>query len=170
MTTIGVAIPIPDPYGAELRRHRADFGDPQAATVPTHVTLLPPTEIDDDDLERVDEHLTALAARYPRFRIRLRGTGTFRPVSPVVFVMLAEGISSCEVLQSLVRSGPLEVSLRFPYHPHVTVAHDLDKDALDTAFRELADYDCSFDVDAFCRYEHGADGVWRPQKGFTLSG
>ena len=170
MTTIGVAIPIPDPYGSELRKYRADFGDPQAASVPTHVTLLPPTEIGGDDLDRVDEHLTAVAARYERFRIRLRGTGTFRPVSPVVFVMLAEGISSCEVLQSRVRSGPLEVSLRFPYHPHVTVAHDLDETALDTAFRELADYDCSFDVGAFWRYQHGDDGVWRPQKGFDLTG
>lgn len=169
MTTIGVAIPIPDPYGSELRQHRADFGDPQAASVPTHVTLLPPTEIDDEDLGQIDEHLTAVAARYPRFRIRLRGTGTFRPVSPVVFVQLAEGISSCEVLQSLVRSGPLDVSLRFPYHPHVTVAHDVDKDALDKAFSTLSGYDCSFEVSAFCRYEHGTDGVWRPQRGFGLS-
>jgi 2'-5' RNA ligase len=170
MTTIGVAIPIPDPYGSELREHRAGFGDPQAASVPTHVTLLPPTEIDDEDLGQIDEHLQAVAARYPRFRIRLRGTGTFRPVSPVVFVQLAEGISSCEVLQSLVRSGPLDVSLRFPYHPHVTVAHDVDKDALDQAFHTLSGYDCSFDVAAFCRYEHGTDGVWRPQRGFGLAG
>ena len=170
MTTIGVAIPIPDPYGSELRQYRADFGDPQAASVPTHVTLLPPTEIDDEDLEQIDTHLIEVAARYPRFRIRLRGTGTFRPVSPVVFVMLAEGISSCEVLQSLVRSGPLEVSLRFPYHPHVTVDHDVDKASLDKAFRVLADYDCSFEVAMFCRYEHGKDGVWRPQRGFALSG
>jgi 2'-5' RNA ligase len=170
MTTIGVAIPIPDPYGSELRRYRADFGDPQAASVPTHVTLLPPTEIDDEDLEQIDAHLLEVAARYPRFRIRLRGAGTVRPVSPVVFVMLAEGISSCEVLQSLVRSGPLDVSLRFPYHPHVTVAHDVEKESLDKAFRELSDYDCSFEVAAFCRYEHGEDGVWRPQRGFALSG
>ncbi|MGH3459959.1 MAG: 2'-5' RNA ligase family protein [Kribbellaceae bacterium] len=170
MTTIGVAIPIPDPYGAELRQHRADFGDPMASLVPTHVTLLPPTEIDDAALEQIDKHLLAVAARYPRFKIRLRGTGTFRPVSPVVFVTLAEGISSCEVLQSLVRSGPLDVSLRFPYHPHVTVAHDLDNDALDTAFQVLGDYDCSFEVAAFSRYEHGEDGVWRPQRGFALTG
>ncbi len=170
MTTIGVAIPIPDPYGAELRQHRADFGDPMAASVPTHVTLLPPTEIDDAMLEQIDKHLLAVAARYPRFKIRLRGTGTFRPVSPVVFVTLVEGISSCEVLQSLVRSGPLDVPLRFPYHPHVTVAHDLDKDGLDTAFQVLGDYDCSFEVAAFSRYEHGEDGVWRPQRGFALTG
>jgi 2'-5' RNA ligase len=170
MTTIGVAISIPDPYGAELRRYRAEFGDPMAASIPTHVTLLPPTELADTALDRVDEHLRSVAARFPPFRIRLRGTATFRPVSPVVFVPLAEGISSCEVLQEQVRSGPLEVSLRFPYHPHVTVAHDLDKEALDRAYEELAGYDCAFEVDRFSRYEHGADGVWRPQQAFRLTG
>ena len=170
MTTIGVAVPIPDPFGSELRQYRADFGDPLAASVPTHITLLPPTEVPDDVLDDVDRHLQAVAARYPRFKIRLRGTGTFRPVSSVVFVTLAEGISSCEVLQSLVRSGPLEIPLRFPYHPHVTVAHDLDKDALDSAFDTLVDYECSFEVAAFSRYEHGDDGVWRPQRGFALAG
>ncbi|MET9268873.1 2'-5' RNA ligase family protein [Kribbella sp. NPDC003557] len=170
MTTIGVAIPIAEPYGSELQKHRADFGDPMAASIPTHVTLLPPTEIGPGDLELIDEHLLAVAARFPRFRIRLRGTATFRPISPVVFVPLAEGISSCEVLQSQVRSGPLQVDLKFPYHPHVTVAHDLDKEALDRAYDALSEYDCTFDVEHFSRYEHGADGVWRPQREFPLAG
>ena len=141
-----------------------------ASSIPTHVTLLPPTEIDDADLGLIDDHLLEVAARFPSFRIRLRGTATFRPISPVVFVPLAEGISSCEVLQSQVRSGPLRVELRFPYHPHVTVAHDLEKEALDRAYDALSEYDCAFDVDAFSRYEHGADGVWRPQRSFPLAG
>jgi 2'-5' RNA ligase len=170
MTTIGVAIPIPDPYGSELRGYRAEFGDPMAASIPSHVTLLPPTEVLDDDVDVIDKHLRSVAGRVPPFRIRLRGTATFQPISPVVFVSLAEGISSCEVLQAQVRSGPLDVPLRFPYHPHVTVAHDLDRAALDRAYRALADYGCVFDVTAFSRYEHGGDGVWRPQRAFRLSG
>lgn len=170
MTTIGVAIPIPDPYGSELRGYRAEFGDPMAASIPSHVTLLPPTEVLDDDLEVIDKHLRSVAGRFPPFPILLRGTATFQPVSPVVFVALAEGISSCEVLQTQVRSGPLDVPLRFPYHPHVTVAHDLGKEALDQAFTALADYTCAFDVIEFSRYEHGADGVWRPRRAFGLSG
>jgi 2'-5' RNA ligase len=121
-------------------------------------------------LAAVDAHLLDVATRFPSFRIRLRGTATFRPISPVVFVPLAEGISSCEVLQSQVRSGPLDVALRFPYHPHVTVAHDLDKESLDSAFDALADYDCLFEVTAFSRYEHGCDGVWRPRRDFPLAG
>ena len=170
MTTIGVAIPIPEPFGSELQKHRAEFGDPMALSIPTHVTLLPPTEIADDALAIVDEHLFAVAADLRPFRIRLRGTATFRPISPVVFVPLAEGISFCEVLQEQVRSGPLEVKLRFPYHPHVTIAHDLDKPSLDRAYEALADYDCLFDVTAFSRYEHGDDSVWRPRRDFPLAG
>jgi 2'-5' RNA ligase len=170
MATIGVAIPIAEPYGSELQKFRSEFGDPMATSIPTHVTLLPPTEIDDADLSSIDDHLIEVAARFPSFRIRLRGTATFRPISPVVFVPLAEGISSCEVLQSQVRSGPLAVDLRFPYHPHVTIAHDLDKDALDRAYDALSEYDCAFDVAAFSRYEHGSDGVWRPQRDFPLAG
>ena len=170
MATIGVAIPIAEPYGTELQKYRAEFGDPMASPILTHVTLMPPTEVADEDLAAIDDHLLAVAARFPSFRIRLRGTATFRPISPVVFVPLAEGISFCEVLQSQVRSGPLEVALRFPYHPHVTVAHDLEKEALDRAYDALSEYDCAFDVDAFSRYEHGADGVWRPQRSFPLAG
>ena len=68
----------------------------------------------------------------------LSGTGTFRPVSPVVFVQVSRGIAHCEALERAVRSGPVERTLDFPYHPHVTVAHHLDEAALDRAFESLA--------------------------------
>src|ERR1051325_5287107 len=53
--TIGVAIPIPDPYGPELQRWRESFGDPLATSIPTHVTLLPPTPVAGPDLHAIDE-------------------------------------------------------------------------------------------------------------------
>lgn len=166
MRTIGVAIPIPEPWGGELQRWRRSFGDPQADAIPTHVTLLPPTEVDPEVLPAVERHLSSVASSVPAFRMRLRGTATFRPVSPVVFVAVAEGISFCEQLSASVRSGPLAQELRFNYHPHVTVAHELADDVLDKAFEELADFEAAFDVPAFRLYEH--DGVWRPQRDFTL--
>ena len=102
------------------------------------------------------------------FPIHLRGTGTFRPVSPVVFVTLAEGISACEVLAGAVRTGPLAVDLQFPYHPHVTVAPHLDDTALDRAFDELADFECRFSVDSFSLYVHDADHGWKPTCHYDL--
>lgn len=168
--TIGVAVAVPDPYGSELQKHRRSFGDPFADAIPTHITLLSPTEVAEWELPYAEQHLIRVAEAGHPFRVHLRGTATFRPVSPVVFVAVVEGIANCEVLASTVRSGPLLRELSYPYHPHVTVAHDLPDDALDRAFQELADYDVTFDVTAFGLYEHGPDGLWRPQRDFVLGG
>jgi len=166
--TIGVAIAIPEPHGSDLQRVRESFGDPLAGLIPTHITLLPPTVVQADDLDRVEKHLRTIAESEEAFQIHLRGTGTFHPLSPVVFVSVVLGISDCERVESRVRSGPLGRDLTFPYHPHVTIAHDLSGDTLRRAFDEMASYDVRFGVWGFSLYEHGADGVWRPQRDFPL--
>jgi 2'-5' RNA ligase len=167
--TIGVAIPIPEPYGTELQDWRASFGDPLARSIPTHVTLLPPTEIAADTLPEVENHLRKVAESGNRFRIHLYGTDTFRPISPVVFVRLAHGAAECERLERGVRSGVLDRDTHFAYHPHVTVAHDLPETALDMAFERLARYDATFDINGFSLYEHGLDGVWRVRQPFPFT-
>ena len=166
--TVGVAVAVPEPFASELRDYRASYGDPRAATVPTHVTLLPPTRLQSACLSPVHEHLSGVAARHRCFPMRLRGTGTFRPVSPVVFAAVALGISECELLAESVCSGPLAVEVPFPYHPHVTVAHDVGGSELDRAFDELADYDAAFDVDAFTLYVHDVSHGWRADTTFEL--
>jgi len=98
MPTIGVAIPVPEPYGALLREKRAGFGDPMAETVPSHVTLIAPTEVKIRQLASVCDALERVSATLPPFPMRLRGTGTFRPISPVVFIAVSQGISYTEML------------------------------------------------------------------------
>jgi 2'-5' RNA ligase len=166
--TIGVAIPIPDPYGSGLQRRREAFGDPLARSIPTHITLVPPMQVTARVLAEIERHLREVADEERPFPILLRGTGTFRPVSPVVFVALAVGISECENLERRLRRGPLDRTLGFPYHPHVTVAHHLPDEALDEAFKELSGYEAAFPVWGFSLYEHGEDGVWRPQRDFAF--
>lgn len=165
---IGVAVPVPAPWGAELEGWRTSFGDPQAHAIPAHITLLPPTEVEHADLAGIEEHLAAAAAGIEPFPVHLRGTGTFRPVSPVVFVALASGISGCERLEGEVRRGPLGRELEFPYHPHVTVAHDLPDDVLDEAYEALAGFSAHFACEEFCLYVHGPDGVWNVRSRFAL--
>ncbi|WP_432509878.1 2'-5' RNA ligase family protein [Kineococcus sp. SYSU DK001] len=166
--TIGVSIPVPDPHAAELTAWRREFGDPLAHAIPPHITLLPPFELDLADLPAARDHLEATAATGAPFDVHLRGTATFRPVSPVVFVQLARGISECELLQAAIRTGPLTAEINFPFHPHVTVAHDVDEAALDRAELVLRDWEATFTVKGFSLYEHGADGVWRPREDFTF--
>lgn len=167
---IGVAIEVPDPYGRELQEARQRFGDPLAEAIPPHITLLGPTVLEPEEVPPAIEHLRRVARVNRPFPVLLRGTGTFRPVSAVVFIQVAAGIAECEQLERQVRSGPLEQDLRFSYHPHVTVAHDVPPAALDQAFEELAHYTAEFQVTEFLLYEHGDDGVWRPHEAFVLGG
>ena len=170
MPTIGVSIAIPAPHGDLLQAKRASFGDPLAESIPTHVTLLGPTVVADKDMPAAVEHLEEVSAISRPFPMKLRGTGTFRPISPVVFVQVSGGLAECEVLERAVRQGPLERHLEFYYHPHVTVAHHVSEENLDRAFTELADFEATFEVAEFHLYEHGADQVWRPVRTFALRG
>ncbi|MGW1881028.1 2'-5' RNA ligase family protein [Streptomyces sp. NPDC001970] len=168
--TLGVSIAVPEPYGSLLQERRAGFGDPAAHGIPTHVTLLPPTEAEASALPSVEAHLTRVAAASTPFPMRLAGTGTFRPLSPVVYVKVVEGASACTQLQLRVRdaSGPLVRELQFPYHPHVTVAHGIAEEAMDRAYEELADYEAAWTCTSFALYEQGADAVWRKLRVFAF--
>lgn len=168
MPTIGVSVAVPEPWGSELQQYRIDSGDESARHIPTHITLLPPHEVGEPHIDDIVAHLGEVASRAQPFRVHLRGTGTFQPVSPVVFVGVVEGISACEQLEAAVRQGPLVIKRAFPYHPHVTVAHHLPEDKLEQAFTELERFDAAFDVNEMWMYLHDEVSGWQPTKAFPL--
>lgn len=170
LTTIGVSIPVPAQEGTYLQRRRAEFGDPAASRIPAHITLVPPTVVDDMTYAAFVDHCSTVASEGTPFYVVLRGTGTFRPISDVVYIQVAQGVSACERLEKELRNGPLKRDLAFNYHPHVTIAHNVPGECLDRAFTELADYHTTFVVDAIHLYELGDDQVWRPVKDFPLQG
>jgi 2'-5' RNA ligase len=168
--TVGVALAIPEPHAAALAGWRRRIGDPEADKVPPHVTLLPPTEIEADQLELVEKHLTEAATTVLPFTMRLSGTGSFRPVSQVVFVQVSAGIAQCELLERAVRRDPIVREVDFPYHPHVTVGHDLSDERLDEAYEGLRDFVAQFRMETFTLYAQDGDGTWRPHREYPLTG
>jgi 2'-5' RNA ligase len=170
VTTIGVSLAVPEPWGGQLQDYRVTLGDSTGTGIPTHITLLPPIDVDEELLPAIDQHLAAAAAGTEPFLVHLRGSGTFRPVSPVVFVNVAAGISSCEVLARAVRRGPLAVETQYPFHPHVTVAHHLDDAQLDRAYDELSAFECRFVADRYWLYVHADDRGWTPVRAFPFAG
>ena len=166
-TIVGVAVTVPEPYRSRLHDARVRCGDPQARNIVPHVTLIGPTAVPDDRIEDVDAQLARTAAHHEPFRVRLHGAQTFRPVSPVVFVALEAGAEQCAALEAALRTGLLRTEPRFPYHPHVTVAHDLDDAVLDEAQAAMADFDAEFEVAHLHRFVYD-DGAWRPARQFAL--
>ncbi len=169
-TVLGIVVPVPEPRAQLLFDWRAKVGDPQASLVPPHVTLLPPTEVTALDRPAISRHLETVAATHAPFDMHLLGTGTFTPVSDVVFVAVARGIGNCELISTDVRSGPLSRELSFPYHPHVTVAHDVPADMLDLVYSGLSDLSAEFRVDHFTEFEQTGGGAWTVAREYPLSG
>ena len=113
--------------------------------------------------------------------MRLDEVGTFRPVSPVVYLSLRSGAKECDSLQARVRDrrGPLARSLSFPFHPHVTLAHEVADEGLDVAARQGAGLVMDFTVTKLHLYRHltrsGCDeypgsGGWEVVAAFAFGG
>ena len=116
--TIGVAVAVPDPYGSELQKHRRSFGDPLADAIPTHITLLSPTEVAERELPYAEQHLIRVAEAGHPFRVHLRGTATFRPVelervisgfepAPGASSTIVAGGNRGQLSSSVVGTGPI---------------------------------------------------------------
>ena len=65
---------------------------------------------------------------------------------------------------------PLDRTLQFPFHPHVTVAHDVEEGWLDEAFDAMDSYRAAFDVDHLGLFVQGGDGIWRQRAEFGFGG
>lgn len=157
--SVGVILGFPPAIAEELQRWRASFGDPMAGVIPAHITLITTTPA--QDWEATREHVREVARRQAPFMVTIAGTGTFRPVSPVVFINVEEGFGACVDLHEKLQTGPLERDLPFSYHPHVTIAHDVAPESLDEAETVLKDYRATFPVVSMGLYEHDANGIWQ---------
>jgi 2'-5' RNA ligase len=158
-SSVGVILGFPPDIAAELQRWRASFGDPLAGVVPAHITLVTTTPT--HDWQATLDHVREVARGQSPFMVTIAGTGSFRPVSPVVFITVEEGFEQCVELHEKLQRGPLARELPFAYHPHVTIAHDVAPEALDEAETVLKGYRASFPVVSMGLYEHDADGIWQ---------
>jgi 2'-5' RNA ligase len=154
----GVVVDLPEPLAGELRTWRTSFGDKLADVVPPHITLVTTTPVRDWD-ETV-RHVRRVAAGQAPFTVRIAGTGSFRPVSPVVYLNVVEGFAECLALHEKLQLGPLKRDLPFPFHPHITVAHDVGSKAMDEAEQRLSTFEASFPVTGMGLYEHDGSGIW----------
>ena len=165
---VGIVIPVPEPMASELRRARASFGDPMASVIPAHITLVTTTPA--PDWASALEHVRAVTAAQAPFTVTLRGAASFRPVTPVVYVQVEDGFSQCSQLHKELQSGPLDHENMYPYHPHVTVAHDVSEASMDNAVKTLRDYSASFTVDRIGVFEHDPHGLWVLREEMRLLG
>lgn len=165
--SLGVIISMPSTLAAELSAWRESFGGPEAAAIPAHITLVSGRAAG-SWMEAAD-YVREVARSAAPFKISLRGTGTFMPISPVVFLNLVEGVQECVELHEQLLAGPVEHLLEFDFHPHLTVAHDLDIESMALAEIEMADFSADFLVSSIGLYDY-SHGGWSLREELNLGG
>jgi 2'-5' RNA ligase len=113
---------VPEPLGGFIERLRQEIQPGYKGS--SHLTFLPPRPRDVPQ-EQVRSQLEAGLRNQPAFRVELRDVRVF-PVSEAVHLSVGAGRIEAKRIHGLLHRGNLCCQESFEYHPHVTLAHDLD--------------------------------------------
>lgn len=122
---------IPDPLGSFLDNLRLELVP--GCSPHAHVTILPPRPIGSDP-ERAVRQIKELAAGFREFEIELGDVEVF-PASKVIYLNLRRGERELREMYCTLNCGSVEFREPFPYHPHSTLAQNIDPARVDELFR-----------------------------------
>lgn len=163
--TLGIVIPVPEPVRGVLRGWRERFGAADAQAVDPHVTLV--TGAHREDWSGAAAHVRRVAAAHRAFEVVLGPARSFRPLSPVVYLPLLAGSGQCRALHEALLDGPLIHDSPFDYHPHLTIAQNVEEQALDVAQQRLSQTSLAFRAEQLLLFEM-TDGRWQLRERMPL--
>jgi 2'-5' RNA ligase/GNAT superfamily N-acetyltransferase len=159
----GVVLLLRGAVGAEVDGLRRALGDPALGRVPPHVTLVPPVNVREQDVDAALGVLRSAAAATRPFRLTIGPPTTFLPDNPVLYLAVDGPV---ETVRDRVFRAPLARTLTWPFVPHVTLLDGGAEARLRAAVEALADYRAEVLVDRVHLLEERRrdDGVrvWEP--------
>lgn len=137
---VGVALLLPSPVGAEVDVLRRSLGADDVDRLPSHLTLVPPVNVRDDDMDSALDLLRDAAGRTSPFRLVLGPPRTFLPINPVLYLEVGGDVAAVDKLRDRIFRPPLERNLTWPFQPHVTLLDQGTEERIRAAQEALADY------------------------------
>jgi 2'-5' RNA ligase len=161
---------IPGELGAfldDLRRDLVPGCLPRA-----HVTVLPPRTLAGPTelaVEELDREIKDLAA----FEIESRAVEVFEETS-VIYIGLGSGRGELRRIHDILNAGQLRYQEPFPYHPHITVAQEFQREQVEElkqeAQRRWAEYkgNRNFPVESITFVQNTSRNRWLDLAHWTL--
>jgi 2'-5' RNA ligase len=141
---LGVALLVPPPAAAEIDGLRRACGDGALGRIPAHLTLVPPVNVNVNDLGRALAVMRRAAAGCAGpIDVRLGPITTFAPATPVLYLAVGgddDAVTDVQRLRDDVFAPPLARPLAWPFVPHVTLADDMAVDRIAAATMAMADF------------------------------
>ena len=170
---LGVVLLVPEPWSIEIDGIRRALGDEALARIPTHLTLVPPINVREDDLPVAFDVLHAAAGTCPALDLSLGPVATFAPVNPVAYLAVSGApvaMSHLVGLKDGLLTGPLERPEDHPFVPHVTVANELPDDRLAAAELALSELHIELTFTRVVVLAEQDGHVWTPVGDAPLGG
>ncbi len=133
INSFSLVVYVPQPLAGFIERLRQEIQP--GCTARSHLTFLPP-RILHVPIDRISSQLEAGLRNQSAFRVTLCDVQVF-PVSYAVHLSVGEGWNEADRIHQALNRGDLYHKEVFEYHPHVTLAQDLDPANI-AAVKELA--------------------------------
>jgi 2'-5' RNA ligase len=153
---------LPEPLSGFVGQLRREL-DPQSRAR-AHITLLPPRPLSCSPEVALAQIRGALF-NYPPFTVEF-GDVRFFPQTNVVYLSILRGYNKLEILHQILNCGAAGCEEAYPYHPHLTLAQQIDSGAMAAAgelvsrrwqeFPHLR----SFTVDVITFVQNTSDNIW----------
>jgi len=145
-----LVIYVPEPLGSfldELRLKLVPDCNPHA-----HISVLPPRTLPVAP-EATIEEARGIVAGFPPFDIELGQIEVF-PVTDVIYISVESGTAHLQQMHHALNQGSLACNEPFPYHPHLTLAQDLEYGRVVPLFKRATELWHQFEGRRTFRAEH----------------
>jgi 2'-5' RNA ligase len=94
--------------------------NPEHPDLPAHVTILPPRNLLGTEAEAV-ETIEEVCRKVDPFEVALGDIESFMPITPTIFIRVAQKAYRLRELHDHMNTGPLFTEEQWPYMPHLTI-------------------------------------------------
>jgi 2'-5' RNA ligase len=166
---LGVVLLIPAPVAAEVDGLRRACGDRALERVPPHLTLVPPVNVNANDLDAAMNVVRSAAGASQLLKLFLGPAATFLPDTPVLYLAVDGDLDGLGRLRDRIGIGPLDRPQTWPFVPHVTLADGMEPFRAEAAVAAMAGYRASVTIEKVHVLEEGPDRFWRPLADVALT-
>ncbi len=138
---VGVVVLLDAPVADWIDGVRRAAGDSSIDRIRPHVTLVPPLNLKEGDLEAGLARLRAAAAAVEGpLELTVGPPATFLPANPVLYLEVGGDLVGLRALRDAVFVPPLQRSLSWPWVPHLTLADGLPHERIEMLARGITGF------------------------------
>ncbi len=161
---LGVVLLLPRHISTEVDGLRRALGVSPIERVPPHITLVPPVNVAEDELDRSVALVRQVATQQAaRLHVVVGPVATFHPITPVIYLRVdGPGLEAIRAMRDALDTGPLAHERAHDFIPHVTLNDLATPEQITGGLAALGHFIEPVVLDGLTLLEQGDDKVWRP--------